>query len=75
MRGTFGRPIVICVSPLAVLMLDQRRKYAPRGLATEFVGGYIIEVRLVIAAECGLSRNAGAAVFEAQRTDPFPAVH
>ena len=39
LRGTFGRSIVICVSPLTALMLDQRRKYAPRALATEFVGG------------------------------------
>ena len=30
---------VICNSPLTVQMLDQRRKYAPRALVTEFVGG------------------------------------
>ena len=39
LRGTFGRSIVTCVSPLTALMLDQRRKYTPRCLATEFVGG------------------------------------
>ena len=30
--------IVLCVSPLFALMLDQRSKYAPQGLATELVG-------------------------------------
>ena len=37
LRGTTGRSIVICVSPLTALMMDQRRQYAPRGLATEIV--------------------------------------
>ena len=31
--------IVVCISPLTSLMLDQRDKYSPRGLAAEFVGG------------------------------------
>ena len=29
---------VICVSPLLSLMVDQRDKFSPRGLRTEFVG-------------------------------------
>ena len=37
-----GRPpstsIVICVSPLLSLMQDQKGKFTPRGLVTEFVG-------------------------------------
>lgn len=28
----------MCVSPLTALMMDQREKFAPRGLETEFVG-------------------------------------
>ena len=38
LRGAAGRSIVICISPLTALMLDQRNKYTLRGLATEFVG-------------------------------------
>ena len=30
--------IVICVSPLTSLMLDQQQKFSRYGLATEFVG-------------------------------------
>jgi len=37
MRGGEGA-IVICVSPLTLLMIDQRTKFAPRGLLAEFVG-------------------------------------
>lgn len=29
---------MICISPLTSLMMDQRAKFTPRGLATEFVG-------------------------------------
>ena len=31
--------IVLCISPLISLMADQKAKFSPRGLATEFVGG------------------------------------
>ena len=32
--------IVLCVSPqTSLLMMDQRNKYAPKGLSTEFVSG------------------------------------
>lgn len=34
--GTSGS-IVVCISPLTSLMLDQRAKYSPRGLLVEFV--------------------------------------
>jgi bloom syndrome protein len=30
--------IVICVSLFVVLMMDQKAKFAPKGMATEFVG-------------------------------------
>ena len=30
--------IVLCVSPLVSLMIDQKQKFSPRGLSTEFVG-------------------------------------
>ena len=30
--------IVVCISPLTSLMIDQQAKYAPRGLQTDFVG-------------------------------------
>jgi bloom syndrome protein len=36
-RGKEGS-IVVCVSPLTSLMLDQRAKFVPRGLLAEFVG-------------------------------------
>ena len=36
LRRKKNKSIVICVSPLTALMLDQRSKYAPRG--TEMVG-------------------------------------
>ena len=29
---------MICVSPLTSLMIDQKNKFSPRGIATEFVG-------------------------------------
>lgn len=35
--GTTGN-IVVCVSPLTSLMLDQQSKFVPRGLQAEFVG-------------------------------------
>lgn len=35
--GTTGS-IVICISPLTSIMMDQREKYADKGLRTEFVG-------------------------------------
>ena len=31
--------IVLCISPLLSLMTDQKAKFSPRGLITEFVGG------------------------------------
>ena len=37
LRKRSNRSIVICVSPLTALMLDQRNKYTPRGLKTEIV--------------------------------------
>ena len=37
LRGSPGS-IVLCVSPLTLLMLDQRSKFSPRGLSVEFVG-------------------------------------
>ncbi len=30
---------MLCVSPLTSLMMNQRNKYAPKGLSTEFVSG------------------------------------
>ena len=36
--STSKQSIVICVSPLVSLMQDQKDKFAPRGLVTEFVG-------------------------------------
>ena len=33
-----GTSIVICVSPLTALMMEQRAKFTGRGIATEFVG-------------------------------------
>ena len=37
MIGTSGS-IVVCISPLTSLMIDQRAKYTPRGLQAEYVG-------------------------------------
>ena len=37
-EGTSGS-IVLCISPLTSLMMDQREKYAPKGISSEFVGG------------------------------------
>ena len=37
MRGKEGS-IVICVSPLTSLMVDQRAKFVPRGMSAQFVG-------------------------------------
>ena len=37
MTGTSGS-IVVCISPLTSLMMDQRAKYHARGLNAEFVG-------------------------------------
>ena len=31
--------IVVCVSPLSALMMDQKAKYSAKGLSTDFVGG------------------------------------
>ena len=30
--------IVVCVSPLTSLMMDQKAKFLPKGIVTEFVG-------------------------------------
>ena len=30
--------IVVCISPLTFLMMDQSAKYSPKGLNVEFVG-------------------------------------
>ena len=30
--------IVVCVSPLTSLMMDQKAKFSPKGIVTEFVG-------------------------------------
>ena len=35
--GTTGS-IVVCISPLTSLMMDQQAKFSPLGLRTEFVG-------------------------------------
>lgn len=35
--GSMGS-IVVCISPLTALMMDQRSKFAQYGLSTEFVG-------------------------------------
>ena len=35
--GTEGS-IVICVSPLTSILLEQQEKYSSKGIATEFVG-------------------------------------
>ena len=46
-------PIVLCVSPLTSLMIDQRQKYEPRGIAAEFVGGVQEDVGVVEKIEKG----------------------
>ena len=38
LHGARDHSIVVCVSPLTSLMMDQRAKYAPRGLAIEMIG-------------------------------------
>ena len=38
LRGSIGTSIVICISPLTALMMEQRNKFIMRGIATEFVG-------------------------------------
>ena len=38
LRGEVDSSTVVCVSPLLSLMVDQRDKFSPRGLQTEFVG-------------------------------------
>ena len=30
---------MVCISPLTSLMMDQKAKFIPRGVVTEFVGG------------------------------------
>ena len=30
--------IVVCISPLTVIMMDQKAKFTPRGITAEFVG-------------------------------------
>ena len=30
--------IVVCITPLVSLMMDQKNKFAPKGIETEFVG-------------------------------------
>ena len=37
-EGTSGS-IVLCISPLTSLMMDQREKYGPKGISSEFEGG------------------------------------
>ena len=38
LRSSMGTSIVICVSALTALMMEQRAKFTVRGIATEFVG-------------------------------------
>ena len=38
LRSSDSTSIVVCVSPLTALMMEQRAKFAVRGVATEFVG-------------------------------------
>ena len=38
-NNTESTSIVLCISPLVSLMTDQKAKFSPRGLITEFVGG------------------------------------
>ena len=38
LKRTLGSSIVVCVSPLVSLMMDQVRKYSAQGLTTQFVG-------------------------------------
>ena len=40
LRGKSTPSIVVCISPLVALMTDQKAKFSPRGLVTEFVGGH-----------------------------------
>ena len=37
LKGKKGS-VVVCVSPLTSLMMDQRTKFSPKGIETEFVG-------------------------------------
>ena len=49
--------IVVCISPLVALMTDQKAKFSPRGLVTEFVGGHQEDpeaYRSVIKGKCQL---------------------
>ena len=38
LRGEANTSIVICVSPLTSLIMEQRRRFSHRGLSAEFVG-------------------------------------
>ena len=38
LRGEANTSIVICVSPLTSLMMEQRTRFSHRGLSAEFVG-------------------------------------
>ncbi len=38
LKGTTSISIVVCISPLTSIMVDQHAKFLPRGLRTDFVG-------------------------------------
>ena len=44
--GTSGS-IVVCISPLTSIMMDQQAKFTPRGLKAEFVGKAQTDVEVV----------------------------
>ena len=60
------KSIVLCISPLVALMTDQKAKFSPRGLATEFVGGCSQDpeaYHLVLSGSCQLVYMTPEALF------------
>ena len=54
---------MVCISPLTSLMMDQKAKFIPRGVVTEFVGGSQEDQSVIdnvhrrngIGKDCGLT--------------------
>ena len=53
LRGSKGTSIVLCISPLTVLMLEQRTKFTLRGIRSEFIGQLQQDVFDLIAVQRG----------------------
>lgn len=59
--------VVVCISPLTSLMIDQREKYTPKGLIAEFVGAEQIDPMVkskVLNAEVQLVFNTPESIIE-----------